>query len=145
MSLAQLEEVFRSKKVAYQKDDDKSLRLDAENGNALYPIYYTEEQHGWIQAFMWFPPGDQLVQDCSGLCDELMRRMVSVQVDFNARTGRFWIGTFMRPETAWKETAHFLYACDTLCPLIVRVTQVGKWDTRLVDLAFVRPEHMPQA
>lgn len=144
MGLAQLEMIFRNKRIPLQRENGNALRLDAQNGQAVYPIIFTEEQHGWIQALMWFPAGNCLVSDHAGLFTEIKKRINGVDLGFNAKTGRFWIGAFMQVDTAWRETNNFVFACDVLLPVFVRATEVGKWDRYLVELAFMQTDILPR-
>ncbi len=136
MSIAQLEVVLKKSRAPYEKNGDGTLVIKAESRIAIYPILFSEEQHGWLQAQVWFSPTEQLIDDVRGLGEHLKRWIGNVQVGFHGNTGRFYAGSFVRPETFWPEVRAFVTACDSLAPLFQRAGELGKWDPQLVDLAF---------
>ena len=141
MSLAQLETVFKKHRTSFEKDAG-ALIIMAQGRSAIYPVFFTEEQGGFIQVMVWFPPARMRIKRVVGLCNGIAQWVSGIEVKFHSQSKRFYVGAFIKPNRVWPEIKVFIRACDLLLPLLECVGERGVWDEHLVDLAFLPIEDL---
>jgi len=143
MSLAQLETVFKRREAIFEREKD-ALILRASKKGVAYPVIFTEEQHGWVQALLWFAPPQKPIKNGRALCREI-KEWFGDGVDVGFSKDRFYIGSFVESNKLWDETNLFLERCDVLYPLFNRAGEIGGWDFALLQLAFMPDEYFCRA
>jgi hypothetical protein len=143
-TLAAVEEHLKETKTHYQSNEFGLEVLFAGHFEGLiYPILISEGK-GCAVATLWFSrPAAPRIHNVAEFCEKVNECLAEeAEIGFNMERRSFYAGKIIDPDCARTDLETFSGICDLLFPLCKQVGELGKWDERLIWLAFVAPESM---